>query len=86
MINLQNENTSAHEATYDDLMASLFVLITHYSLSQCESTLKVIVDRLDTLCDHSEIEFYPNQFTVITKMKRVWQTKLFDAAISQSLH
>ena len=31
-------------------------------------------------------EFYPNQLLVLTKMKRLWQTRLFDIEISEAHH
>ena len=88
MINTQNNpfQSCQHDVTFDDLMASLFVLITHYSLKQDDSVLNVIVDRLDFLCQHDDIEFYPNQLLVLTKMKRLWQTRLFDIEISEAHH
>lgn len=88
MIKSQNNDNhqSQHEVTFDDLMASLFVLVTHYSLSQCNSTLSNIVDRLDMLCKHSEIELYPNQQIVLSKMRQLWRTKLFNIQISEVHH
>lgn len=88
MIKTQNNlnSQSLHEASFDDLMASLFVLLTHYSLSQCTPTLSTIVDRLDLLCKHSELELYPNQLIVLTKMRQLWRTKLFNSQISELHH
>ncbi len=88
MIKIQNNDTnqSQHEVTFDDLMASLFVLVTHHSLNQCDSTLSVIVDRLDVLCKHSEIELYPNQQIVLSKMRQLWRTKLFNVQLSEVVH
>lgn len=75
-----------NESSFDDLMASLFVLVTHHSLTQCEASLTPIVDRLNTLCQHSEIEHYPNQLRVLAKMRQLWSTKLFNAAYSDIKH
>lgn len=86
MINRQASTHSSLEVTFDDLMASLFVLVTHYSINQSESVLKVIVDRLDTVCHHPEVELYPNQLVVLAKMRRLWRTKLFDIEISELSH
>jgi len=86
MIRKFDHNQSHKEVTFDDLMASLFVLVTHYSMNQSESVLKVIVDRLDSICHHPEVELYPNQLVVLAKMRRLWQTKLFDMEICQVSH
>lgn len=72
-----NSKNSRRENTFDDLMASLFVLVTHHSLTQCEDSLTPIVQRLDALCNHSEIELYPNQYRTLIKMRQLWRTKLF---------
>lgn len=74
------------EACFDDLMASLFVLITHHSLTQCQASLTPIVERLNSLCGHSEIEHYPQQLKVLAKMRQLWRTRLFDAQYSQTTH
>ena len=66
------------EESFDELMASLFVLITHHSMNQCEASVVSIVDSLNKLCEHSEIEYYPEQFKVFSKMKQLWNIKLFE--------
>jgi len=73
------EDHYAQEAPSDDLIASLFVLVTHHSLTQCEASVPVIVDRIHELCHHSEIELYPNQMKVLSKMLQLWRTRLFRA-------
>ncbi len=75
-----------NESSFDDLMASLFVLVTHHSLTQCEASLSPIVERLTILCQHSEIEHYPHQLRVLGKMRQLWCTKLFDASCSSPRH
>lgn len=74
------------EDSFDDLMASLFVLVTHHSLTQCEASLSPIVERLNKLCQHSEIEHYPNQLKVLGRMRQLWRTKLFDTEYSNVTH
>lgn len=74
---LLTTNINDEQNSFDDLMASLFVLITHHSLTQCEASLVPIIERLDSLCRHSEIEHYPNQRVVLFKMRHLWQTKHF---------
>lgn len=88
MIKIQNNDNSQsqQEVAYDDLIASLFLLVTHYSLNQCDSSLSTIVDRLEMLCKHSEIELYPNQLIVLSKMRQLWRTKLFNMQISEVHH
>ena len=73
------EDRETQELSFDDLMANLFVLVTHHSLTQCEASLPIIVDRLHQLCHHSEIELYPNQMKVLAKMQQLWRTRLFKA-------
>ena len=75
-----------NESSFDDLMASLFVLVTHHSLTQCEASLTPIVDRLNILCRHSEIEHYPHQLRVLAKMRQLWSTKLFNVSYSEHKH
>lgn len=78
MINYKQDHTDKNEeSSFDELMANLFVLLTHHSLTQCEGSLMPIVERLDALCIHSEIELYPNQYRTLAKMRQLWRTKLF---------
>lgn len=77
------------EDSFDDLMASLFVLVTHHSLSQCQASLSPIVERLNKLCRHSEIEHYPEQLKVLGKMRQLWRTRLFEieqSAVNFKVH
>lgn len=74
------------EGCYDDLMASLMVLVTHHSLTQCSASISAIVERLNLLCRHSEIEHYPNQLKVLSKMRHLWRTRLFEAEVSGYRH
>jgi hypothetical protein len=74
---MDNTETDGGEGSFDDLMASLFMLLTHHDLTQSESSLRPIVERLNRLCRHSEIEHYPNQLRVLAKMRQIWLTKLF---------
>ncbi len=82
---MQTQN-EAQEGSFDDLMASLFVLVTHHSLTQCDASISPIVERLNLLCQHSEIEHYPNQMKVLAKMRQLWRTKLFDVEHSGFKH
>lgn len=79
MIKAKQQHTLATptERDFDELMASLFVLVTHHSLTQCNASLSPIVERLNELCHHSEIELYPNQLEILTKMRQLWRTYLF---------
>jgi len=88
MINTHKNTTepTQHRMPFDDLMANLFVLITHYSLKQDDSILSAIIGHLDALCEHDEIEFYPNQLLVLTKMRRLWRTRLFNIEINETHH
>lgn len=83
---LQKQHPDTSESSFDDLMASLFVLVTHHSLTQCSASLSPIVERLNCLCRHSEIEHYPRQLKVLAKMRQLWTTKLFDVEHSLIKH
>lgn len=74
---LRDIETNQLEPSYDDLMANLFALITHHSLTQCQSTLQPIIDCLNALIDQPETEYYPNQRAVFCKMRTLWTTQLF---------
>lgn len=74
------------EANFDDLMADLFVIVTHHSLTQCQSVLPRIVDRIHALTHHAEIDCYPKQLQVLLKMQSLWRTRLFKAELSQVRH
>ena len=70
--------TQQVDIDYDDLMASLFVLITHYSVAECGDTLPKIVKRLAQLSTHPDIDVFPNQRMAIAKMHNIWKAKLFN--------
>ena len=86
MLEQQQLKVTGNEGSFDDLMASLFVLVTHHSLTQCKGALSPIVERLNMLCRHSEIEHYPEQLKVLAKMRQLWRTKLFNAENSGLKH
>jgi len=81
-----NSRTKKLDDSYDDLIASLFVLVTHHSLTQCEASIEPIVTRLNLLCEHGDIEHYPNQRQVLLKMRQLWRTKLFKSQLSSTIH
>lgn len=86
---VSNPRTAKSEDPFDDLMASLLVLVTHHSLSQCSASLSPIVERLNKLCCHSEVEHYPEQLRVLGKMRQLWRTRLFEieqTELSQKVH
>jgi len=82
----EGSNKKQAEGSFDGLMASMFVLVTHHSLTQCDASLSPIVERLNELCQHSEIEHYPNQMKVLVKMRQLWQTKLFSVECGRLKH
>jgi hypothetical protein len=87
MIKLQERiPTDTQETPFDDLMASLFTLVTHHSLTQCQASLPSIVLHLEELCGHSEIELYPNQRRVLAKMQQLWRTRLFKSEFMETSH
>jgi len=77
---------ATQEQSFDDLMANLFVLVTHHSLTQCEAALPQIVDRIHNLTQHADIECYPNQLKVLLKMQTLWRTKLFRSEMAHVKH
>ncbi len=77
---------ATQEQSFDDLMANLFVLVTHHSLTQCEAALPQIVDRIHNLTQHADIECYPNQLKVLLKMQTLWRTKLFRSEMTHVKH
>lgn len=81
-----NHYTHNSEDSFDDLMASLFVLLTHHSLRQCQASVGPIVERLNKLCCHSELEHYPEQLKVLGKMRQLWRTKLFEIEQNKALN
>jgi len=81
-----HSTTNNTDANFDDLMASLFILVTHHSLAQCNATLPVIVERLNQLSHHPEIEFFPNQQKVIAKMQQLWRARLFQEQTRNQIH
>lgn len=74
------------ERNFDQLMADLFVLVTHHSLTQCENALPQIVERIHGLTHHCDIECYPEQLRVLLKMQTLWRTKLFRSEVTQHRH
>lgn len=82
----QAPKLESSETSFDDLMANLFVLLTHHCLTQSQASLPPIVERLNLLCQHSEIEYYPNQLRVLDKMRQLWRTKILDAELSRVHH
>ena len=77
---------ATQEQSFDDLMANLFVLVTHHSLTQCEAALPQIVDRIHNLTQHADIECYPHQLKVLLKMQTLWRTKLFRSEMTHVKH
>ena len=84
--NYSHQQDPNSEAPFDDLMAELFTLITHHSLTQCENTLPKIIDRIHELTQHDDIEYYPRQLNVLLKMKTLWHTHLFRSEVAQLKH
>ena len=74
------------ETSFDDLMADLFVLITHHSLTQCENALPKIIKRIHQLIHHLDIECYPQQLKVLLKMETLWRTRLFRSELMSVKH
>ncbi|MFT4629780.1 MAG: hypothetical protein ACI8PV_000894 [Dinoroseobacter sp.] len=82
----RTNQTKIEDRDFDDLMASLFVLVTHHSLTNCGCTLSTIVERLDQLCRHPHIELYPQQLKVLLKMRQLWLTHLFKQSTTSYQH
>lgn len=82
----EHSQIDTNDSDFDDLVASLFVLVTHHSLTQCESVLPQILDRIHGLTHHADIECYPNQLKVLLKMQTLWRTKLFRSELAKTKH
>lgn len=85
-LKLSTPHKQERELDFDNLMANLFTLITHHSLTQCQSSIPSIVERLEALCNHSEIELYPAQLKVLAKMRQLWKTQLFKTQTKNKIH
>ena len=81
-----NRQELCAETPFDELMAELFALVTHHSLTQCENILPKIIDRIHELTHHGDIEYYPRQLSVLLKMKTLWHTRLFRSEVAQLKH
>ena len=79
-------DTLGYERNLDELMSSLFVQLTHHSITNCPNCAPTIVNLLKQLAGHSEIEFFPQQQKVIIKMQHLWQTRLFLQKVSPVLN
>ncbi|MEM7360165.1 MAG: hypothetical protein AAF431_13775 [Pseudomonadota bacterium] len=79
-------DTAEAQNSYDQLIASLFVLLTHHSLTHSDDSADAIVSKLNILCEHSDIEYYPDQHRVFLKMRKLWRIKQFKAGLSEMLH
>ena len=77
---------SSSERNLDELMSSLFVQLTHHSITNCPGCAPTIVDLLKQLAAHSELEFFPQQQKVIIKMQHLWKTRLFLLKSDNNLH
>lgn len=62
----------SNETDFDAAMAALLTLITHHSLTQCPGATVPIVERLESLLQNPEINFFPQQRDVVVKMHRLW--------------
>lgn len=82
----QNETANQAESSFDDLMANLLLLVSHQTLAPCSLSLPSIVERLQELCAHSELEHYPRQMRVLIKMQQFWETKLFNLRLESTRH
>lgn len=83
---LGNPEHFSEDESFDDLMADLFVLVTHHSLTQCDSALPKIIKRIRQLTHHLDIECYPRQFKVLLKMESLWRTRLFRSELVKVKH
>ena len=74
------------ERNLDELMSSLFVQLTHHSITNCPASAPTIVKLLELLSSHSELEFFPQQQKVIIKMQHLWKTRMFLQKVNKQLH
>lgn len=77
-INVNNQHEEyLNEKPLDALQAGLLVLITQYTLEPCQCTGTAIRERLQELCKHTEMIFFPEQHLVYSKMLRYWNAKTY---------
>lgn len=72
--NHQQKNQS-DQPSLDSLQAGLFFLINQYTFRQCPKIAEKIVEHLDMLCRHSQIELLPAQNHLYSKMINLWRAR-----------
>ena len=83
---IDNHCDAYEDASFDELMADLFTLLTHHSVTQCETVLPKIIERIHQLTHHLDIECYPNQQRVLLKMNTLWLTRQFRQQLAGVKH
>ena len=66
-----------NEKPLDSLQAGLLILVTQYTLEPCQCTGNAIRQRLQELCEHTEMIFFPEQHLVYSKMLKLWNAKTY---------
>lgn len=66
----------------DSMIAQLNIMTTDFIFSkhQCRHRVIAIADKLQSICQHPELAFFPDQQIVYFKMLKVWKALAFDAA------
>ncbi len=66
----------------DNMIAQLNIMTTDFIFSkhQCRHRAIAIADKLQEICQHSELSFFPDQQIVYFKMLKVWKALAFDVA------
>jgi hypothetical protein len=82
----QADQYSAQKPGLDQTLAELLILLTQHGVSDDEGVLASILERLDSLCVESELEFFPQQQSVIHKIRTLWQLKLLQAMATTTAH
>ena len=75
----------------DTLQASLFFLMTQYSIKRCSRMARAISEHIDYLCQHPHIHLLPIQYEMLCKMSNVWRAqsgniKLTEPETEPSIH
>ena len=70
-----NNHRNNHSDSLDSQIARLNIMTTEFMLRdyQCYTLTQAICRQLTIICQHPEIDFFPQQQMVYLKMMKVWQ-------------
>ncbi len=86
MNNPEQTAPTSEPTSLDRLQATLFKLLTQYSLKPCADIAENIVSALTHLCQHPLIELVPEQRSIYCQSLNMWRSKLINSQISHRFH